>query len=66
MNDSAPAPSGTDALGRAGCRDRRGYVLGVLPSRGTASFEIRINAAGSEKRYRVQIESFEFAVGGGN
>jgi len=56
---------GLDENGRVVSR-ARGYVLGVLPSRGSASFEIRINAAGSEKRYRVQIESFEFAVGGGN
>jgi len=59
------AAEGLDENGRVVSR-ARGYVLGVLPSRGSASFEIRINAAGSEKRYRVQIESFEFAVGGGN
>jgi len=44
----------------------RGYVLGVIASRGSAPFEIRLLAAGSEKRYRMQIESFEFMVGGGN
>jgi hypothetical protein len=44
----------------------RGYILGMVPSRGTAPFEIRISAAGSEKRYRVQIESFEFGGNGGN
>jgi hypothetical protein len=44
----------------------RGYVLGVIASRGSAPFEIRLLAAGSEKRYRMQIESFEFVVGGGN
>jgi hypothetical protein len=42
----------------------RGYVLGIVPSRGSASFEIRISASGSERRYRVQIEAFEFVVGG--
>ncbi len=56
---------GLDESGRVVSR-ARGYVLGVLPSRGNAPFEIRMLAAGSEKRYRVQIESFEFAVGGGN
>lgn len=59
------AAEGLDESGRVVSR-ARGYVLGVIPSRGSAPFEIRINAAGSEKRYRVQIESFEFAVGGGN
>ena len=44
----------------------RGYVLGVIASRGSAPFEIRLLAAGSEKRYRMQVESFEFVVGGGN
>ena len=44
----------------------RGYVVGVIPSRGSAPFEIRMLASGSEKRYRMQIESFEFVVGGGN
>ena len=44
----------------------RGYVLGVIASRGSAPFEIRLLASGSEKRYRMQIESFEFVVGGGN
>ncbi len=56
---------GLDESGRVVSR-ARGYVLGVLSSRGSAPFEIRMLAAGSEKRYRVQIESFEFAVGGGN
>jgi|SRR5262245_26630602 len=44
----------------------RGFVLGMVPARGSAPFEIRISSAGSEKRYRVQIESFEFGGGGGN
>ena len=42
----------------------RGYVLGIVPSRGSTSFEIRILASGSERRYRVQVEAFEFVVGG--
>jgi hypothetical protein len=56
---------GLDAGGRVVSR-ARGYVLGVVPSRGSVAFEIRLLASGSEKRYRVQIESFEFIVGGGN
>jgi hypothetical protein len=43
----------------------RGLVPGVIPSRGTVPFEIRLLASGSEKRYRMQIESFEFVVGPG-
>ena len=53
---------GLDQDGRVVSR-ARGYVLGVVPSRGAAPFEIRILASGSERRYRVQIESFEFQVG---
>jgi len=41
----------------------RGLVAGSIPPRGSSSFEIRLLTAGSEKRYRVQIESFEFVVG---
>jgi hypothetical protein len=69
--NSAPAQhivvlaEGLDQDGRAVSR-ARGYVIGLVPSRGSAPFELRLSAAGSEKRYRVQIESFEFLVGGGN
>ncbi len=56
---------GLDENGRVVSR-ARGYVLGTVPSRGNSTFEIRMNASGSEKRYRVQIESFEFGSGGGN
>src|SRR5207248_1262898 len=55
---------GLDENGRVVSR-ARAYVTGTIASRSSASFEIRLNAAGSEKRYRVQVESFEFAVGGG-
>ena len=55
---------GLDESGRVVSR-ARAYVTGTISSRGSAPFEIRMNAAGSEKRYRVQVESFEFAVGGG-
>jgi hypothetical protein len=40
----------------------RGYVSGSIPSHGSTSFEIRLLTSGSERRYRVQIESFEFQV----
>ena len=56
---------GLDEAGHVVSR-ARGYVSGVVPSRGTATFEIRLLSSGSEKRYRTQIESFEFSVGGGN
>jgi hypothetical protein len=56
---------GLDEAGHVVSR-ARGYVLGVVPARGTASFEIRLLASGSEKRYRTQIESFEFVVVPGN
>jgi hypothetical protein len=55
---------GLDGTGRVVSR-ARGSVLGVVPSRGTAPFEIRMLASGSEKRYRMQIESFEFVAGPG-
>ena len=54
---------GLDEGGRVVSRGR-GYVLGIVPSRGSTSFEIRILASGSERRYRVQVEAFEFTVGG--
>src|SRR5262245_3039024 len=50
---------GLDEGGRVVSRGR-GYVQGTVPGRGRATFEIRLLAAGSEKRYRVQIESFQF------
>ncbi|HEV8437830.1 MAG TPA: hypothetical protein VGT40_07030 [Methylomirabilota bacterium] len=56
---------GLDESGRVVSR-ARGYVLGVVPSRGSAPFELRLLGSGNERRYRVQIESFEFASGGGN
>ena len=57
---------GLDENGRVVSR-ARAYVLGTISSRASAPFEIRMNAAGSEKRYRVQVESFEFTstAGGG-
>lgn len=52
---------GLDEAGHVVSRGR-GYVQGLVPSRGSAPFEIRLLASGSEKRYRMQIESFEFLV----
>src|SRR5215470_1528301 len=55
---------GLDEAGHVVSRARE-FVRGIVPSRGSAPFEIRLLSSGSEKRYRMQIESFEFAVGGG-
>jgi hypothetical protein len=44
----------------------RSFVPGTVPSRGSAPFEIRLSASGSERRYRVQIESFQFQNVQGN
>jgi hypothetical protein len=54
---------GLDENGRVVSR-ARASILGIISSRSSAPFEIRMNAAGSEKRYRVQVESFEFSTGG--
>ena len=53
---------GLDEGGRVVSRGR-GYVAGTVPSRGTSAFELRLSAAGSEKRYRVQVEAFQFLQG---
>ena len=53
---------GLDESGRVLSR-ARGYVSGGIPPRGTASFELRLLASGAEKRYRVEIEAFEFVSG---
>jgi hypothetical protein len=52
---------GLDQDGRVVSR-ARGYVSGSIPSHGSTSFEIRLLTSGSERRYRVQVESFEFQV----
>ena len=44
----------------------RSFVSGTVPSRGSAPFEIRWSASGSERRYRVQIESIQFQNTQGN
>jgi len=58
---------GLDENGRVVSRGRA-YVTGTIRARSTGSFEIRLSSAGSERRYRVEIETFEFATrpeGGG-
>ena len=50
---------GLDESGHVVSRGRA-FVAGTIPSRGSTPFEIRLLASGSERRYRVQIESFQF------
>ena len=52
---------GLDENGRVVSRGRA-YVPGTIPARATASFEIRLSSSGSERRYRVEIETFEFVT----
>ena len=54
---------GLDENGRVVSRGRA-YVFGVVPPRGTSPFEVRLSSPGSERRYRVEIESFQFASPG--
>ena len=49
---------GLDDTGKVVSRGR-GYVSGTVPAKGSAPFELRLLAAGSERRYRVQVESYE-------
>lgn len=51
---------GLDESGRVVSRGRV-YVPGTIAPRGTAFFELRLLSAGSERRYRVEIETFEFS-----
>ncbi len=52
---------GLDENGRVVSRGRA-YVTGTIRARATTPFEIRLSSAGSERRYRVEIETFEFAI----
>jgi hypothetical protein len=54
---------GLDEGGRVVSR-ARGYVSGLIQARSRSTFEIRLSAAGSERRYRVQVEAFEFQTTG--
>jgi hypothetical protein len=52
---------GLDENGRVVSRGRV-YVPGTIAPRGTATFELRLSSSGSERRYRVEIETFEFGA----
>lgn len=52
---------GLDENGRVVSRGRA-YVTGTIRGRATAPFEIKLSSAGSERRYRVEIETFEFVT----
>ena len=52
---------GLDENGRVVSRGRA-YVTGTIRGKASAPFEIRLSSAGSERRYRVEIETFEFAT----
>ena len=54
---------GLDENGRVVSRGRA-YVVGVVPSRGSSPFEVRMSSPGSESRFRVEIESFQFVSSG--
>jgi hypothetical protein len=54
---------GLDENGRVVSRGRA-YVFGVVPSRGSSTFEVRMASPGSERRFRVEIESFQFVSSG--
>ena len=54
---------GLDETGRVVSRGRA-YVVGVVPSRGSSTFEVRMSSPGSERRFRVEIESFQFVSSG--
>jgi hypothetical protein len=54
---------GLDESGRVVSRGRA-YVVGVVPSRGSSTFEARMSSPGSERRFRVEIESFQFVSSG--
>ena len=54
---------GLDENGRVLSRGRA-FVFGVVPSRGSSPFEVRLSSPGSEKRFRVEIESFQFVTTG--
>jgi hypothetical protein len=50
-----------DESGRVVSRGRA-YVPGTVRAKSTAPFEIKLSSAGSERRYRVEIEAFEFVT----
>jgi hypothetical protein len=54
---------GLDENGRVVSR-ARAWVSGAVPPRGSAPFEVRLSASGTERRFRVEIEAFEFVPPG--
>ncbi len=52
---------GLDENGRVISRGRA-IVTGTIRPRATAAFEIKLSSSGSERRYRVEIETFEFVT----
>ena len=52
---------GLDENGRVVSRGRA-YVTGTIRAKAAAPFEIRLSSSGSERRYRVEIETFEFVT----
>ncbi len=50
---------GLDESGKVVSR-ARGYVSGDIPAHGSSNFGIRLVPSGSERQYRVTVESFEF------
>ncbi len=54
---------GFDENGRVVSRGR-GYVYGVVQARGSAPFEVRLSSPGTERRYKVEVESFQFLTTG--
>jgi len=52
---------GLDENGRVISRGRA-YVTGTVRPRTSAPFEVKLSSSGSERRYRVEIESFEFVT----
>lgn len=49
---------GVDDSGRVVSRGRA-YVNGTVPPKGAAPFEVRLLSSGAERRFRVQVESFQ-------
>jgi hypothetical protein len=54
---------GLDDNGRVVSRGRA-YVFGVVPARSSSPFELRMASPGSERRFRVEIESYQFLSSG--
>ncbi len=50
---------GLDENGRVVSRGRA-YVAGTIAAKATAPFEIRLSSSGADRRYRVEVETFEF------